>query len=314
MSPIFTNFAAKLHMLSQTPSTNPLRNLWGVGALLFCIIIFSLVGLGLSQLMGKVLYGLTAEQTQQLLNNPSRTALGINVLRWGNLLQFLCFMALPAILVAAVAQFNLIQIGGYKIKPTANKTLGSILLALGMIPAVALLTALCKHLPWGNLGTIFSKFDTKRQAIFEAMLDMETYTELWVCIGILAVLPAIFEELVFRGLMINMASNTFRRKRTAVLFQAFVFATIHFSPFEFAGIFAMGLIFGLIYVSTGSLWYSTIAHFIFNASTVMVQFITLKHFNATGIYFNVESWLAQPAVYLISIPIATVGLFLTLKK
>jgi hypothetical protein len=56
------------------------------------------------------------------------------------------------------------------------------------------------------------------------------------------------------------------------------------------------------------------AHFIFNASTVVVQFITLKHFNATGIYFNVESWLAQPAVYLISIPIATVGLFLTLKK
>ena len=301
-------------MLSQTPSTNPLRNLWGVGALLFCIIIFSLVGLGLSQLMGKFMYGLTAEQTQLLLNNPSRTALGINILRWGNLLQFLCFMALPALLVAAVAQFNLIEVGGYRIKPKSNKILGSLLLALGMIPAVALLTALCKHLPWGNLGTLFSKFDAKRQAIFEAMLDMETYTELWVCIGILAVLPAIFEELVFRGLMTQMASNSFRRKRTAVIFQAFVFATIHFSPFEFAGIFAMGLLFGLIYIVTGSLWYSTIAHFIFNASTVVVQFFTLKHFNATGIYFNVESWLAQPAVYLISFPVATFGLYLTLKK
>ena len=314
MSPIFTNFATKLHMLSQTPSTNPLRNLWGVGALLFCIIIFSLVGLGLSQLMGKFMYGLTAEQTQLLLNNPSRTALGINILRWGNLLQFLCFMALPALLVAAVAQFNLIEVGGYRIKPKSNKILGSLLLALGMIPAVALLTALCKHLPWGNLGTLFSKFDAKRQAIFEAMLDMETYTELWVCIGILAVLPAIFEELVFRGLMTQMASNSFRRKRTAVIFQAFVFATIHFSPFEFAGIFAMGLLFGLIYIVTGSLWYSTIAHFIFNASTVVVQFFTIQHFNATGIYFNVESWLAQPAVYLISFPVATFGLYLTLKK
>jgi membrane protease YdiL (CAAX protease family) len=76
----------------------------------------------------------------------------------------------------------------------------------------------------------------------------------------------------------------------------------------------MGLLFGLIYVSTGSLWYSTMAHFIFNASTVVVQFITLKHFNATGIYFNVESWLAQPAVYIIAIPITSAGLFLTLKK
>jgi membrane protease YdiL (CAAX protease family) len=76
----------------------------------------------------------------------------------------------------------------------------------------------------------------------------------------------------------------------------------------------MGLLFGIIYTATGSLYYSILAHFIFNASTVVVQFITLKHFKATGIYFNVESWLAQPAVYLISIPIATVGLFLTLKK
>jgi membrane protease YdiL (CAAX protease family) len=143
---------------------------------------------------------------------------------------------------------------------------------------------------------------------------METLPELFVCIFILALMPAIFEEYVFRGLMINMASNTFRRKRTAVLFQAFVFATIHFSPFEFAGIFAMGLLFGIIYTATGSLYYSILAHFIFNASTVIVHFFALQHFQKTGVYFNAESFLAQPAVYIIAIPVTSAGLFLTLKK
>jgi membrane protease YdiL (CAAX protease family) len=314
MSPIFTNFAAKLRMLSQTPSTNPLRNLWGVGALLLTIIVFSLVGLGLSQLMGKILYGLTPEQTSQLLNHPSRTAIGINVLRWGNLLQFLAFMAIPGLLITLIAQYKFSEISGFAKKPQVNKLLGATLMALGMIPLVALSTALFKHLPLGDFARVFAVLDTKRQAIFEAMLDMETLPELFVCIFILALMPAIFEEYVFRGLITNMATQSFRKRRTAIIFQAFVFATIHFSPFEFAGIFAMGLLFGIIYTATGSLYYSILAHFIFNASTVIVHFFALQHFQKTGVYFNAESFLAQPAVYIIAIPVTSAGLFLTLKK
>lgn len=314
MSPIFTNFAAKLRMLSQTPYTNPLRNLWGIGALLLTIIVFSLVGLGLSQLMGKFFFGLTAEQTSQLLNNPSRTALGINMLRWGNLLQFIAFMAIPAMLITLIAQFKINEIGGYTQKPNGKKLLGAALLALGMIPLVALSAAFFKHLPLGDFARTFSLLDTKRQAIFEAMLDMRVLPELFVCLFILALMPAIFEEYVFRGLITTMAIQSFRKRKSALIFQAFVFATMHFSPFEFVGIFAMGLIFGLVYVATGSLWYSTLAHFTFNGSTVLIHYLTLQHFQKTGIFFNAEVWLAQPVVFIIAIPITSAGLFLTLKK
>jgi hypothetical protein len=45
-----------------------------------------------------------------------------------------------------------------------------------------------------------------------------------------------------------------------------------------------------------------------------VHFFALQHFQKTGVYFNAESFLAQPAVYIIAIPITSAGLFLTLKK
>lgn len=264
--------------------------------------------------MGKILYGLSADQTSQLLNHPSRSALGINVLRWGNLLQFTAFMAIPAGLITLIAQFKPNEIGGYTQKLSGKKLLGSTLLALGMIPLVALSTAFFKHLPLGDFSRAFALLDTKRQAIFEAMLDMEVLPELFVCLFILALMPAIFEEYVFRGLITTMAAQSFQTRRSAILFQAFVFATIHFSPFEFVGIFAMGLIFGLVYVATGSLWYSTLSHFIFNGSTVLIHYLTLQQFQKTGIFFNAEAWLAQPAVYIIAIPVTSAGLFLTLKK
>ena len=146
------------------------------------------------------------------------------------------------------------------------------------------------------------------------MLDIETLPELFVCLFILALMPALFEEYVFRGLITTLAAQSFQKRRSAILFQAFVFATIHFSPFEFVGIFAMGLLFGLVYVATGSLWYSTLSHFIFNGSTVLMHFLALKQFQKTGIFFNAEAWLAQPAVYILAISITSAGLFLTLKK
>jgi membrane protease YdiL (CAAX protease family) len=264
--------------------------------------------------MGSILYNLSADQTSQLLNRPSRTALGINVLRWGNLLQFTAFMAIPAMLLTLIAQYKPNEIGGYNRKPQAIKLIGTTLLALGMIPLVAISTTFFKHLPLGDLARVFAVLDTKRQAIFEAMLDMETFIELLVCLFILALMPALFEEYVFRGLITNMAAQSFSRRRTAILFQAFVFATIHFSPFEFFGIFAMGLLFGIIYVATGSLWYSTWAHFLFNGSTVAIHYFTLQHFEKTGIYFNIEAYLAQPLVYILAIPITSAGLYMTLKK
>lgn len=297
-------------MHSQTPNTNPLQNLWGVAALLLAIIVFSTVGMGLSQLV--IPY--PSDIIRHLMNNPTRTAMGINILRWGNLLQFLTAMAVPALLITLIAQYKISQLGGYFHLPRRNKLAGSALIAIGMLPLVALLTEVSKHFPMGDFFLIFQKLDAKRQLIFEAMLDMQTTTELIICIFILALLPAVIEEYIFRGLIFRMSSNSFKLRRTALIFQAFIFALLHFSPFEFIGIFAIGLLFGIMAFGTGTLWYSTISHFLFNASTVIAHYYTLNHFNSTGIYFDFESWLSQPTTYIVAIPIVSAGLFLTLKK
>ena len=82
---------------------------------------------------------------------------------------------------------------------------------------MALSTAFFKHLPLGDFSRAFSLLDTKRQAIFEAMLDMEVLPELFVCLFILALMPAIFEEYVFRGLITNMAAQSFQTRKSAIL-------------------------------------------------------------------------------------------------
>jgi len=75
--------------------------------------------------------------------------------------------------------------------------------------------------------------------------------------------PALAEEVLFRGLMIR--SLRVFRVSLCVLMSALAFALMHFSVSGFPLYFACGLILGMAYVSTGSLSVSIAVHFLCNA-------------------------------------------------
>lgn len=313
MLPIFTNLCTKLRMLSQTAQTNPFRNLWGVAILVFAILVFSIVSAGCAPLIGKLFYGLSEKECQSLLRHPEHTAIGINFLRWTNLLQFLTYMAIPAVLITLISHYRFNEIGNYTQAIQSQKIIGTVCFAMGMIPLMALITSVSKYIPLGDFAAKFNQLDTQRQTMFETLLTMKTYQELAVCLFILACLPAFLEEYIFRGLLFNLAGNSFFKQRTAIFFQATVFAALHFSPFEFIGIFAMGVLFGIISTKTGTLWYASIAHFVFNASTIIGQFYILRYQESTGKNFSVDAFLSRPELYLSAIPLAFGGIYLLLR-
>ena len=78
---------------------------------------------------------------------------------------FYAFMAIPALLITLIAQYKPNQIGGYTQKLSGKKLLGSTLLALGMIPLVALSTAFFKHLPVGNFAGAYRDWETRETIV-----------------------------------------------------------------------------------------------------------------------------------------------------
>jgi len=126
--------------------------------------------------------------------------------------------------------------------------------------------------PQGQVGKVLQELDAARTVLFENMLHMDSPLELsWVFV-LLAVLPAFFEEYLFRGIILGIGKNEFRKRWVAVVFQALVFALLHFSYFELPGIFFMGFVFGLIALRNGHIWFGVVAHMVFNGTTVAVQF------------------------------------------
>lgn len=92
---------------------------------------------------------------------------------------------------------------------------------------------------------------------------------LWAQLVLMAFLPAVVEEFIFRGIFYG----SYRRKNAirAALMSGLLFGITHLNLNQFAYAFAIGVAFCLLYEASGSIVLSMTAHFAINANTVFVM-------------------------------------------
>lgn len=93
-------------------------------------------------------------------------------------------------------------------------------------------------------------------------------------IFILAIMPAICEEFLFRGLVQQLFVRIFRSGHIGIFVTAIVFSSIHLQFYSFLPRFLLGIVFGYIFLWSGNLWYPVIAHFLNNLIPVLFTYIS----------------------------------------
>ena len=98
---------------------------------------------------------------------------------------------------------------------------------------------------------------------------------LWVMILniiTIAMIPAISEELLFRGVLQKILGRLFRSANVGIWVTAIIFSTVHFQFFGFVPRLILGLAFGYLYFWGGTLWLPVTAHFVNNAFPVIINY------------------------------------------
>lgn len=85
----------------------------------------------------------------------------------------------------------------------------------------------------------------------------------------LAVLPAVCEELAFRGFILQGLRRGFR-PWTAILLSAFLFALYQMNVFQFVPHFAFGVVLGLLTVRAGSVLPAMLFHLVYNSALLLL--------------------------------------------
>ena len=118
--------------------------------------------------------------------------------------------------------------------------------------------------------------------IFDNMAGNQVFIVSVICVGIM---PAVTEELFFRGLILDGFTRNYT-KRKAILISALLFGLIHLNPWQFLTAFIVGLIAAWICIETNSILLCMFIHFfnntLFTITTNFENFVPIRGFNASS--------------------------------
>ncbi len=139
-------------------------------------------------------------------------------------------------------------------------------------------------------------------------LNINNFGVFVLAVLLYALIPAVVEEFLFRGLIYNGIRSKYSEKK-AILISALMFMLIHMSINQSIYQFVLGVVLCLIVYFTGSIFYSMVAHFVNNFLIVLVTYIQTSR----GIESVTKmSWSAWEVVIAIAIMLATVALITTI--
>jgi len=133
------------------------------------------------------------------------------------------------------------------------------------------------------------------EELTEYLTNFESTGYFIVALVVIALIPGIGEELLFRGLLQNILKRIVKNDHVAIWIAAILFSAIHFQFYGFIPRMLLGALFGYLYVWSGNLLIPITAHFINNSVSLIALYIYQK--GLTDI--DVESTDAFPTIYIL---------------
>ena len=280
------------------------------GKLLFLLVLVLLLGLATALtglLLGEWLLGIDMVKLAEVLAGPQNKA----EINFGKLYQLINQFGIFIFPVLVYGFFVSTSTKDYlKLrKPKLISVLVSSMMVFTVLPFINYLSSLNEqmvlpHFLSGIEDWMKSK-ELQASLLTENFLKTSTIKGLLLNILIVAILPAIGEELLFRGVIQRLMQEITKNVHWGVIISAMVFSAFHIQFYGFLPRFMLGLMLGYMFVFTGSLWVPIVAHFINNLASVLVYFL---HYNGF-LEISMDNFGATPnPVYIVGSLLITVWL------
>ena len=148
---------------------------------------------------------------------------------------------------------------------------------------------------WPDLHAWLKQKEAESNQIYESLIGDRSMLSFVASVFFMALLPAIAEEIFFRGFLMNIFNGIFNNMHVAILVTAFIFSAMHLQFMKFIPMFFLATVFGYSAYWTGSLFTSILAHFMNNFFAVIQLFYfsdgdyseSLEQSQTLGLPFNI---------------------------
>lgn len=191
----------------------------------------------------------------------------------GTFINEVFIILIPALLISRTGKLKEVL----KINRISLKTILRVILIVVLVYPIILLLN-------GIFLNLISNFIELKNFSMDILLVEEEFARYFV---FLCIVPAICEEIFFRGALIN--SYDIYGSKFAIFMSAFVFALFHFDIQNFIAPFLLGILFGNLLELTNSLYAAILGHFTNN----LLGIVTSKYLNDQIFKFLKDTNMAQ---------------------
>ncbi len=201
----------------------------------------------------------------------------LKLLKFFQISQTIGLFILPPLVVAWFFHPDIPEYLSLKEKPTIMLSFLVLLLVLVLSPFINFTGAINAemHFPdWlaGVENWMRNAEDTAEQLV-EAFLKVNGIGGLMFNLFMIAVLPALGEELLFRGVIQKLFTGMSGSHHWGIWLSAALFSALHMQFYGFIPRMLLGGMFGYLLVWSGTLWLPILAHFINNAAAVILMYM-----------------------------------------
>ena len=244
--------------------------------LLFCLMLaFGLLSTLMVQAIGIVVWG---SDFVGITISENISSQQLAFLKLSQVISQCGLMLFPALFFAWLTDRNISHFFKMSSNISGAIVIMSIFLIFAIGPLIGFLVELNQGvtIPWKGIEQWMQKMEEIAAVTTKAFLSTTSFSALLINLFVIALLPAVSEELLFRGVVLRISKELFSNIHLAVLFSAIVFSAIHFQFYGFLPRMILGIVLGYMFVYSGSIWVPIIAHFVNNATVVVVEWLYLR--------------------------------------
>ena len=231
--------------------------------------------------------------------------------RWAQVISAVMTFIIPAVAIAFICDNRPFEYLGLKRNVSIIVLLLVMVLLIAAQPFALYMGQLNEKANFGQMQMELERLEKMYENAMTNFIKMNNERDLLINLLIVGILPAVGEELFFRGSLQSILERWTNTPWVAVLLSSFAFAILHGTFFKFMGIFTLGVVLGTLFQITRNLWYNIFFHFLNNTLALLSTYYATKN--------DMLKKLAEDEVKisviaaLISLAI-TIGIFVLIRR
>lgn len=240
----------------------------------FVLIGITIAGLFLASIISLPVWTLMTGKSWQAMTEGLEDPANSNAVKVIQCIQALIGFLTPALLTAYILSWKPATLIGFKGKITGKQVALVMVIIFSALFVSGLLSYINELIPVSHSMRLkFEKMENDYNRQMQAIIGLNNPGEYILALVVIAFLPALCEETLFRGGLQNYLTRGTKMPWLSIIVVSILFSGAHFSYFGFLSRFFLGIVLGLIYQYSGRIWLCILGHFFNNAVALTVLYV-----------------------------------------